>query len=82
MTLETVLQQYRYCNINYKVPLFVDVKQELLKKHETFETDLVVHQGRINDMAEDGQKLIQNGNYQAKHIELRLKQLKVNCCIN
>lgn len=77
MTLETVLLQYRYYNITYKVPTFVDVKQELLKKHETFETDLVVHQGRINDMEEDGQKLIQNGNYQAKHIEQRLKQLKV-----
>jgi spectrin alpha len=50
--------------------------QELLKKHEAFEMDLSVHQGRINEMEQDGQQLIKQENFQSKKIEQRIKQLK------
>lgn len=51
--------------------------QGLLNKHEVFETDLAVHQGRIKEMEEEGEKLIKQENYQADKISIRLKQLKV-----
>ncbi|XP_019860579.1 PREDICTED: spectrin alpha chain, non-erythrocytic 1-like, partial [Amphimedon queenslandica] len=50
--------------------------QSLLKKHEAFETDVVVHQGRIAEMEETGEKLTKQDNYQAKQIKQKLTLLK------
>uniref|UniRef100_A0A7E4VTH7 Spectrin alpha chain n=1 Tax=Panagrellus redivivus TaxID=6233 RepID=A0A7E4VTH7_PANRE len=50
--------------------------QGLLKKHDTFEVDLNVHQQRIRDLITAGQALIDNGNHHAPHIKARLQQLE------
>lgn len=34
--------------------------QGLLKKHEVFETDLVVHRGRVKEREGEGEKLVRN----------------------
>lgn len=49
--------------------------QGLLKKHDTLEVDLDVHQQRINDLVGQGQALIKSGNHHAPHIQKRLDQL-------
>lgn len=50
--------------------------QGLLKKHDTFEVDLDVHQKRLNDLIHQGQELIDSGNHHAPHIKARLEQLQ------
>lgn len=49
-----------------------------MKKHDAFETDLAVHRGRLNEMEEVGNKLKEQGNYQSKMIEQKLKHVKVS----
>lgn len=50
--------------------------QGLLKKHEAFEVDLGVHEGRSRDILEHGRKLVADGNHHAPVIEQRCKQLE------
>ncbi|KAE9548243.1 hypothetical protein FO519_008545 [Halicephalobus sp. NKZ332] len=50
--------------------------QGLLKKHDTFEVDLNVHQQRIRDLITAGQKLIDDGNHHSPAIKARLEQLE------
>lgn len=52
--------------------------QGLLKKHEAFETDLVVHRGRVEEREREGMKLVSLGNYQAENINQRITGLKVS----
>ncbi|CAI4227013.1 unnamed protein product [Auanema sp. JU1783] len=49
--------------------------QGLLKKHDTFEVDLQLHQQRVADLIGHGQKLIESGNHHAPHIKARCEQL-------
>ncbi|TKR73840.1 hypothetical protein L596_021099 [Steinernema carpocapsae] len=48
----------------------------LLKKHDTFEVDLDVHQQRVRELIDQGQKLIDSGNHHAPSIRNRLDQLR------
>jgi spectrin alpha len=50
--------------------------QGLLKKHDVFETDLAVHKDRVNDIEQQGQGLINHGNYQASNIRQRTAGMK------
>lgn len=50
--------------------------QGLLKKHDTFEIDLNVHQQRIQDLINNGQKLINNNNHHTPIIHIKLEQLE------
>jgi spectrin alpha len=52
--------------------------QGLLKKHDTFEVDLDVHQKRVNDLMHAGQELVDSGNHHAPHIKARLEQLQAH----
>ncbi|XP_067662527.1 spectrin alpha chain-like isoform X1 [Haliotis asinina] len=45
--------------------------QGLMKKHEAFETDCKVHQDRCQEIKNEGQKLIEEGNHNAKNIAQR-----------
>uniref|UniRef100_A0A0N5ANF9 Spectrin alpha chain n=1 Tax=Syphacia muris TaxID=451379 RepID=A0A0N5ANF9_9BILA len=49
--------------------------QGLLKKHAAFEGDLALHTQRINQLIEEGQKLIDSGNHHAPAIKARCDQL-------
>ena len=51
--------------------------QSLLKKHETFETDLTIHEDRVQQMEKDGTILLEQHNYQADKIKHRLTNMKV-----
>ncbi|CAD5229447.1 unnamed protein product [Bursaphelenchus okinawaensis] len=50
--------------------------QGLLKKHDTFDTDLETHQKRIDDIAVLGKDLINQKNHHAPEIEQRVQQLR------
>uniref|UniRef100_A0A914M706 Spectrin alpha chain n=1 Tax=Meloidogyne incognita TaxID=6306 RepID=A0A914M706_MELIC len=50
--------------------------QGLLKKHDTFQLDLQVHEQRIDDLQRQGDELIEAGNHHSKNISLRLEQLQ------
>ena len=45
--------------------------QGLLKKHDTFETDLSVHSDRLRDVLQQGEQLIADGNHHADQIRAR-----------
>ncbi|KAL3092945.1 hypothetical protein niasHS_004972 [Heterodera schachtii] len=49
--------------------------QGLLKKHDTFEVDLQMHQQRIDELQRQGEQLINSGNHHAKNIGTRTEQL-------
>uniref|UniRef100_A0A183BMF5 EF-hand domain-containing protein n=1 Tax=Globodera pallida TaxID=36090 RepID=A0A183BMF5_GLOPA len=49
--------------------------QGLLKKHDTFEVDLQMHQQRIDELQRQGEELINAGNHHAKNIGTRMEQL-------
>jgi len=50
--------------------------QGLLKKHETFETDSKIHKDRCNEIIEEGEKLINNGNHNGEAIRNRCEALR------
>uniref|UniRef100_A0AC35U4B9 Spectrin alpha chain n=1 Tax=Rhabditophanes sp. KR3021 TaxID=114890 RepID=A0AC35U4B9_9BILA len=49
--------------------------QGLLKKHTNFTADLVVHEGRVNDIAKQAQDLIDAGNHNAPEIRKKVEHL-------
>eukprot|EP00794_Sanderia_malayensis_P015984 gene15984-17594_t len=50
--------------------------QTLLKKHEAFESDLEVHQQRVDDIKNVGEKLIEKENFRSIPIEQRISTLQ------
>ncbi|VDN60745.1 unnamed protein product [Dracunculus medinensis] len=50
--------------------------QGLLKKHDAFEADLVLHNQRVAQLIKDGQKLIDAGNHHSPTIKARCDQLR------
>jgi spectrin alpha len=50
--------------------------QGLLKKHDAFENDFQVHQDRAQEVTNDGEKLIDDGNHNADNIRQRSQQLQ------
>ncbi|XP_037079829.1 spectrin alpha chain-like [Pollicipes pollicipes] len=50
--------------------------QGLLKKHDTFETDLSVHTDRLRDVLQQGEQLCADGNHHADQIRARSEQLE------
>uniref|UniRef100_A0A0M3J625 Spectrin alpha chain-like protein n=1 Tax=Anisakis simplex TaxID=6269 RepID=A0A0M3J625_ANISI len=50
--------------------------QGLLKKHDAFEADLALHTQRVNQLIEEGEKLIAAGNHHSPLIKARCDQLK------
>ncbi|KHN88357.1 Spectrin alpha chain [Toxocara canis] len=50
--------------------------QGLLKKHDAFEADLALHTQRVNQLIEEGQKLIDAGNHHSPMIKTRCDQLR------
>lgn len=54
----------------------IAVVQGLLKKHETFDNDLVNHEKQIEDVGKQGNELVQSGNHHAPEIQQRIEQLK------
>ncbi|KAI6173416.1 Spectrin protein 1 [Aphelenchoides besseyi] len=50
--------------------------QSLLKKHDIFDNDLVVHEKRIAELVQQGNNLTESGNHHAPEIQQRLEQLR------
>ena len=51
--------------------------QELMKKHEAFETDLATHRERVRKIEREAEQLVGQGNYQSESINLRMKGVQV-----
>ncbi|EDV21767.1 uncharacterized protein TRIADDRAFT_59818 [Trichoplax adhaerens] len=58
--------------------------QNLLKKHEAFETDLEIRRDRVEKTVRDGEKLVNDGHYQSDNISARCQSLdsKLHVLIN
>jgi spectrin alpha len=50
--------------------------QGLLKKHDAFETDFQVHRGRCDEISKEGNKLIEEGNYNHDLIAQKVRTLQ------
>ena len=51
--------------------------QELMKKHEAFETDLATHRERVRKIEREAERLVGQGNYQSESINQRMKGVQV-----
>lgn len=47
-----------------------------MKKHDTFDNDLKVHEKQIENITQQGNELVQSGNHHTPEIQQRIEQLK------